>query len=183
MLTTAHHTRTAPARATVTRHIDAPIDRVFSLLADVHRWPRWGPFTSIGTAAHIEQPGVPHPIRLGRHQLRVTVTSPDAPYWLRYRLTGGPARALHNAEVTLSPSQDGGTELHWRATPTRHLPGTARWRTAALEAAVTELTAQLASAAEDPATTRAEWDRAGQHVAAASLRSPTAALAGDAVAA
>ena len=183
MLTTAHAIRTAPTRATVTRHVDASVDAVFALLADVHSWPRWGPFTATGTPAHSDQPGLPHPIRLGRHQLRVTVTAPDAPYWLRYRLTGGPARALHTAEVTLSPTDDGGTDLHWRATPTRHLPGTARRRTAALEAAVAGLAAQLASAAEDPAITRAEWAHAGHDVAAAPLRSPTAAPAGDAVAA
>jgi uncharacterized protein YndB with AHSA1/START domain len=180
---TAHATRAAPTRATVTRHIDAPIDTVFSLLADVHRWPHWGLFSATGTPVHIDQPGLPHPIRLGRHQLRVTVTSPDAPYWLRYRLTDGPARALHTAEVTLSPTDEGGTDLHWRATPTRHLPGTARRRTAALEAAVAELTAQLASAAEDPATTRAEWAHARHDVATAPLRSPTAVPAADAVAA
>jgi uncharacterized protein YndB with AHSA1/START domain len=153
MLTTARRIRTAATRATVTRHIDAPIGTVFSLLADAHSWPRWGPFTDTSTPAQIDRPGPPHPIRLGRHQLRVTLTAPDAPYWLRYRVTAGPARALHSAEVTLSPTDDGGTDLHWRATPTRRLPGT----TAALETAVAQLAAQLASAAEDPATTRVEW--------------------------
>ena len=140
---------------TVTRHIDAPIDTVFSLLADVHQWPLWGAFTDT-TTPHLDRPGISHPIRLGRHQLRVDVTSPDAPYWIHVRLTEGPAGSLHTAEVTLSPTDDGGTDLHWRATPTRHLPGTARRRTAALEAAMAGLVAQLASAAEDPATTRAE---------------------------
>ena len=157
MLTTARRIRTAPTRATVTRHIDAPIGTVFSLLADVHSWPRWGPFTDTSTPAHIDSPGLPHPIRLGRHLLRVELTSPDAPYWLRYRLTAGPTRALHTAEVTLSPTDDGGTDLHWRATPTRRLPGTTRRSAAALEAAVAQLAEQLASAAEDPATTRVEW--------------------------
>lgn len=157
MLTTARRIRTAATRATVTRHIDAPIGTVFSLLADVHNWPRWGPFTDTSTLAHIDRPGLPHPIRLGRHLLRVELTTPDAPYWLRYRLTVGPTRALHTAEVTLSPTDDGGTDLHWRATPTRRLPGTARRSIAALETAVAQLAAQLASAAEDPATTRVEW--------------------------
>ena len=183
MLTTARPTRTAPTRATVTRHIDAPIDTVFSLLADVHSWPRWGPFTDTGSPAHIDRPGVPHPIRLGRRQLHVALSSPDAPYWVRYRLTGGPARAQHTADVTLSPTDDGGTDLHWRATPTRHLPGTGRRRAAALEAAVAGVAAQLASAAEDPATTRAEWAHARHDAAAAPLRSLTAVPAGDAVAA
>ena len=166
MLTTARDTRTAPIRATVTRHIDAPVDRVFALLADVHDWPRWGPFTDTSTPAHIDRPGQPHPIRLGRHQLRVALTTPDAPYWLRYRLTAGPTRARHTAEVTLSPTDDGGTDLHWRAAPTRHLPGTARRSIAALEAAVTQLVARLASAAEDPATTRVEWAHARPDVTA-----------------
>ena len=124
----------------------------------------------------------PHPIRLGRRQLHVALSSPDAPYWVRYRLTGGPARTQHTAEVTLSPTEDGGTDLHWRATPTRHLPGTGRRRIAALEAAVAGVAAQLASAAEDPATTRAEWAHARHDVAAAPLRSLTAVPAGDAAA-
>ena len=119
----------------------------------------------------------------GRRQLHVDLSPPDAPYWVRYRLTGSPARAQHTADITLSPTDNGGTDLHWRATPTRHLPGTARRRTAALEAAVAGLAAQLASAAEDPATTRAEWAHARHDVAAAPLRSLTAVPAGDAVAA
>ena len=183
MLTTARRIRTAATRATVTRHIDAPVGTVFSLLADVHNWPRWGPFTDTSSAAHIDRPGLPHPIRLGRRELRVALTTPDAPYWLRYRLTDGPARALHTAEVTLSPTDDGGTDLHWRGTPTRHLPGTARRRAAALEAAVAELIAQLASAAEDPATTRAAWADARHDVPAAPLRGPTAVSARDTIAA
>src|SRR6476659_8130787 len=102
MLTT-HPPRTVPTPATVTRHIDAPVDTVFSLLADVHSWPRWGPFTDTGAPGHIDEPEVPHPIRLGRHQLHVVLSSPDAPYWVRYRLTGRPARTQHTADVTLSP--------------------------------------------------------------------------------
>jgi uncharacterized protein YndB with AHSA1/START domain len=183
MLTTARPAHTAPTRATVTRHIDAPIDTVFSLLADVHSWPRWGPFTDAGTPEHLDRPGVPHPIRLGRRQLHVALSSPDAPYWIRYRLTGGPARSQHSAEVTLSPTDDGGTDLHWRATPTRHVPGTARRRTAALEATVAGLAAELASAAEDPATTRAEWAHARHEVTPAPPRSSMAVPAGNAVAA
>jgi uncharacterized protein YndB with AHSA1/START domain len=183
MLTTARHAPTAPTRATVTRHIDAPMDTVFSLLADVHSWPRWGPFTDTGTPARTDQPEGPHPVRLGRHRLCVALSSPDAPYWVRYRLTGGPARNQHTAEVTLSPTDDGGTDLHWRAIPTRHLPGTARRRTAALETVVAGLAAQLASAAEDPATTRAEWAHARHDGATAPVRSPAAVPAGDAVAA
>lgn len=146
-----------PRRASVTRRIDAPVDAVFALLADVHAWPSWGPFAD-SPAAHLDRPGLlPHPVRLGRHDLRVLVTSPDAPYWLRYRLTSGPARVRHSAEVTLSPTADGGTELRWQATLTGSVPLLRRRRTAAIAATVSELMARLASSAEDAPTTRAEW--------------------------
>jgi uncharacterized protein YndB with AHSA1/START domain len=149
--------RVTAFRASLTRRIDAPVDAVFALLADVHAWPTWGPFAR-SAARHLDRPGVvPHPVRLGRHDLRVLVTSPDAPYWLRYRLTAGPFRARHSAEVTLSPTDDGGTELSWRATMTHVVPGIGRRRTAALTAEVSRLSAQLASAAEDAPTTRVEW--------------------------
>ena len=72
--------RSGPARrrggshATVTRRIDAPVERVFALLADVHAWPAWGPFGS-DPRPHLDRPGtLPHPVRLGRHDLRVLLT-------------------------------------------------------------------------------------------------------------
>lgn len=53
-------TRSATTHASVTRHIDAPIDTVFSLLADVHQWPLWGGFTDT-TTPHLDRPGISHP--------------------------------------------------------------------------------------------------------------------------
>jgi uncharacterized protein YndB with AHSA1/START domain len=153
--TTIRHTRSAASSATVSRGIDAPVETVWGLLADVHIWPRWGPFTNTG--ADIDQLGLAYPIRLDRHRLRVSVISRDAPYRLRYRVASGPAGARHSAEVTLSSTDDGGTELRWRATQSRRMPGWARRPKATLVTAVTELAAQLASTAEDPPTTRAEW--------------------------
>jgi uncharacterized protein YndB with AHSA1/START domain len=157
MIATAHHSRPTISPAAVTRRVDAPVETVWALLADVHTWPRWGPFSHTGTSAHIDQPGLSHPIRLGRHQLRIAVTSPDAPYWLRYQVTTGPSGVKHSAEVTLSPTDDGGTELQWRAAPTHGLVAISRRRRTTLTATIAELTARLASAAEDQPTTRAEW--------------------------
>ncbi len=157
MFATAHRSAPTIAPTAVIRRIDAPVDTVWALLADVHTWPRWGPFSHTGAPVHIDRPGLSHPIRLGRHQLRVALTSPDAPYWLGYQVTAGPSGVQHSAEVTLSPTDDGGTELQWRAARTHGLAALSRRRRATLTAAVAELTARLASAAEDPPTTRAEW--------------------------
>ena len=133
--------------ATVTRHIGAPAAEVWHLLADLHAWPGWGPF-STDPAPHLHRPGVAHPLRLGRRRLLVRVTSPDAPYWLRYRLTSDRHALDHHAEVTLSPTSDGGTDLHWRATLSDGLAGFRKRRVRSLERLARELSQDLAARAE-----------------------------------
>ncbi|MCW2767763.1 MAG: Polyketide cyclase / dehydrase and lipid transport, partial [Nocardioides sp.] len=102
--TTIRNTRSAASSPTVSRRIAAPVETVWALLEDLRGWPRWGPFTQAGARLDIYQPGLAHPIRLGRHGLGVAVISRVAPYRLRYRVVSGPARARHSAEVTLSPT-------------------------------------------------------------------------------
>jgi uncharacterized protein YndB with AHSA1/START domain len=154
--TTPRHRCSVASSVTVSRRIDAPVDTVWALLADVHEWPGWSSLTNTCTRTHSDQPELAHPIRLGRHRLRVAV-SPDTPFQLRSWLASAPTGALHPAVVTLSPTDDGRTELHWQVPPSRGIFGSARHRQQTLVRAVTELEAQLASTAEDPPTTRAEW--------------------------
>jgi uncharacterized protein YndB with AHSA1/START domain len=168
MFATTRRSRPTTSPAAMSRRINAPIETVWALLADIHAWPRWGPFSDNSQPAHIDLPGLPHPIRLGRHQLRVAISPLDAPYWLQYRLTAGPAGARHEANITLAPTDDGATELQWHASGAPRMNGIIRRQQAALVTAVTDLTAHLASAAEDQPTTRAEWaNRADQPVAKA----------------
>ena len=156
MFATARRPRPTDHPADVSRRVEAPIETVWALLADIHAWPRWGPFSDSAKPTHLDLPGLPHPVRLGRHRLRVTIWALDAPYWLKYRLTSGPAGARHEASMTLSPIDDGATELRWHAQAAPRMTGILR-RQATLVAAVTDLMANLASAAEDQPTTRAEW--------------------------
>ncbi len=120
-------------RLTLSRHIDAPVEAVWSLIAGLHQ----------------------QPARFGRHRLDVDI-SPGRGYPLRYRLTTGHAVPVYSAEIKLSPSHDGGAEMAWeiarRSSPWRGRGGHAKFA-----AAVAEFAARLASQAEDLPTTRAEW--------------------------
>jgi len=135
---------------TQSRRIEAPIDTVSTLLSDTRSWSRWGPLSDAGFAAELK----PKPMRLGRHQLRVKVVSPDAPFWTRIQVHTSGGRYSHIADVTLTPLDDGSTDLSWRATLTGPLPDLTGRRRAHLQRAMSELTGQLASYAEDPPTTR-----------------------------
>lgn len=154
--TTRRRTRSVASTLTVTRHIDATVEAVWALLADVHEWPRWSSLTCTCTSTHGDQPDLAHPIRFGRNRLRVAV-SPDAPFQLRSWLSSAPTGALHPSVVTLSPTGGGGTELRWQVPPSRGILGSVRHDQATLVREVAGLAAQLASTAEDPPTTRAEW--------------------------
>lgn len=144
--------------ASVTRSIDAPADQVWNLLADVHSWPRWGPFNDTETSADSAHADGPRSIRLGgRRNLQILVTTPDAPCWLRYRATSAAGRYSHTAEVTVWTTAGGGTELSWQGSLSGSLPDLSGRRLARLTASVTRLLARLASYAEDAPTTRVEW--------------------------
>ena len=137
---------------TVSTSVAVPVDQLCPLIADVRRWPRWGPFTPVPGD---RRNGRPQAIRLGRRLVRLQVTAPDAPYWLRYEART--AGFSHTADVTLSPTEEGGTEVSWRARLDGGLPGIAGRRRSRLAAEVARLLAALASYAEDAPTTRLEW--------------------------
>lgn len=145
-------------RYTLYRHIDAPVETVWSLIADAQSWPRWGPFTGTGTGTSRRSDGLDRhrqPVRLGRHRLHVDAFV-GREYRLRYRLSG---RAVvdHSGEITLTPGSDGGTELTWAMARRRPRSWRDRGRDAKAAGAVAELAARLASTAEDRPMTRAEW--------------------------
>ena len=135
---------------TQSRRIGAPIHVVSMLLSDTRTWPVWGPLSDAGFAPDL----TPKPMRYGSRKLWVKVLSPDAPYWTRMRVHTPGGRFSHIADLTLTPLEGGSTDLSWRATLTGPLPDLTGRRRARLERAVSELTAQLASYAEDPPTTR-----------------------------
>ena len=102
-----------------TRTSDAPIERVWELLADHRGYPRW---TTL-TGAELEREGDPPPNGVGA--IRVLSTGPgksreevvafEPPTHLAYTLLSGlPARG-YRADVRLSPDAAGGTRIEWRS--------------------------------------------------------------------
>lgn len=121
-------------RLTLSRHIDATLETVGSLIADLHQ----------------------QPLRLGRYRLHVD-TSTGLDYRLKYRLTTGHAVLAHSVQITLHAGHDGGTELAWAVPRRRLVSRRGRGRHARAAAAMAELAARLAATAEDRPMTRAEW--------------------------
>jgi uncharacterized protein YndB with AHSA1/START domain len=158
--------------AAVSRRIDAPVPVVWSLLTDLDTWSRWTPLTRAGGGITSSW----RPLRYGRRPLRVRVSSPDAPFWVRVHVSAPAGRFSHLADVTLTPLPDGGTHLAWRATLTGGLADLTGRRRARLSRAVTRLAGHLAAYAEDPPTTRlSHADSAAAVAAARTSRSEPAA--------
>jgi uncharacterized protein YndB with AHSA1/START domain len=107
---------------------------VFALLADGSTWPSWSPIDSF----ELVEPGDGTPEGLGAIRIfhtargrrvshsreRVVTVQPDEVF--SYVLVSGLPIWDYQAVITLSPSDGGGTSIHWRSTFRAKIPGTGR---------------------------------------------------------
>jgi uncharacterized protein YndB with AHSA1/START domain len=107
---------------------------VFALLADGSTWPSWSPIDSFELA----EPGDGSPEGLGAVRLfhtargrrvstsreRVVTVQPNEVF--SYVLISGLPIRDYQAVITLSPTDTGGTSIHWRSTFRAKVPGTGR---------------------------------------------------------
>jgi uncharacterized protein YndB with AHSA1/START domain len=101
----------------------APAERLFALLADARSWPRWTAFDE----AEVEQGeglGEVRRFRTGRVRSRERITGFEPPRRFAYELLSGLPVRDYEAEVTLSPTSAGGTEVRWHSTFQAKVPGT-----------------------------------------------------------
>ena len=107
-------------RINVTDTSLAPPDRVFALLIDTAGWPDWAPMTS-GT---LEQPAPgPEPEGVGAIRRFTTgrtvsverVVAFERDRAFTYELVSGLPLRDYRADVTLTPTRDGGTEVTWHS--------------------------------------------------------------------
>jgi hypothetical protein len=106
---------------------------VWALLSDVTTWSAWAPFD----ASELVEPGAPDPngvgaqrrFRRGRRTTVERVVAFDPPGHFAYALVSG-LRGVrdYRADVTLTPSATGGTDIVWRSSFASSAPG-AGWMT------------------------------------------------------
>jgi uncharacterized protein YndB with AHSA1/START domain len=147
----------AGGSAVTIRRLSVPPREVWGLLADVDAWPRWGPFRRADRPMRPSVPGLPRPVRYGRHLLQVVLSSPDPPYWLRYRLVVGAGRQVVAGEITLAPTDDGGTEVRWDSAATAAAGWAERRRARQVATRVPPVLEALAAYVESPVGAVDAW--------------------------
>lgn len=131
----------------------APPEAVWALLADVTTWSSWGAWDSATLQREApgggEDVGAVRELRLGRTRSVEELTALEPGRRMAYRLTGGnlPVRD-YAAEVTLSPTPEGGTEIAWRSAFNAKLPGAGGVVARRLEPFLADTIQRVARAAE-----------------------------------
>jgi uncharacterized protein YndB with AHSA1/START domain len=124
----------------VYRHVDAPVETVWEIISNHRAYPLW---TSMRTA-RLEQEGSPHPDGIGAIRFlgvgpigaREQMLDFDPPHHLAYTILSGPPVRGYRADMVLSPTSDGGTDLRWTGGFDSAPPGAGRACRAVLERAL-----------------------------------------------
>jgi uncharacterized protein YndB with AHSA1/START domain len=127
--------------------------QVWALLADGDRWPEWSSFDGF----RILEPGPDggrlgstHELAKGKKQRTVeTVVELVPEQRFSYVLVSGLPLDDYRADVDLSPTADGGTEIRWRSTFRSQRPGTGWFFKLVLGKFIKDTAKQLAAAAVD----------------------------------
>ena len=110
----------APTTIAATRQTSAPLESVWSLVADLDTWPSWAPIRD----PVLEELGSPTAggvgaLRRFRTAMGVTrerVIGFDPPTSFAYQLVSGLPLRDYRSEVVLAARTDGGTDITWRST-------------------------------------------------------------------
>jgi len=138
-------------RVLVAARSDAPVERVWAVLADARRWREWTPLRT----SELEREGSPDPDGVGALRrfgagpvrTREEVVEFEPPHRLVYEMRGGMPIRGYRAEVTLTP-WGAGTEIAWRSRFEPLIPGTGALLRVLLRAIVGDLARRMARRSE-----------------------------------
>jgi uncharacterized protein YndB with AHSA1/START domain len=146
LLAVAHVVVEATARS------DAPREVVWRVLADGRSWSEWGDWQT----TEYEREGDPPPDGVGaiRRFTRRPVTTREEvvlfepPSRFAYELLAGIPVRNYRADVTLTDSGDGGTNIHWESRFDVKVPGTAFFFRPFIRRVIGDVARQLAAGAD-----------------------------------
>lgn len=108
------------ARSTV---IDAPPERIYPLINDLHAWERWSPWAQLDPGQEITYDGSPLGAgaimswagnsKVGAGKMKIAESSPNERVRLRLQLIK-PMQALHDIQIDLTALGETRTEVIWR---------------------------------------------------------------------
>jgi uncharacterized protein YndB with AHSA1/START domain len=138
-------------RIHVAARSDAPVERVWAVLADARRWREWTPLRT----SELEREGSPDPDAVGALRrfgagplvTREEVVGFEPPHRLVSEMRSGMPVRGYRAEVTLTP-WGSGTEIAWRSRFEPRIPGTGPLLRALLGAIAGDIARRLARRAE-----------------------------------
>jgi uncharacterized protein YndB with AHSA1/START domain len=136
----------------VYRHADAPRDLVWSLLEDHRGYSGWNPFPQAqlereGEGA-VNGVGAIRFLGAGRIGAREEMLEHDPPRLLAYTILSGMPVRGYRADVVLTETTDGGTDIRWTGGFDSAPPGLARLLRGFLDRTLQGLATRLAREAE-----------------------------------
>jgi uncharacterized protein YndB with AHSA1/START domain len=94
----------------------APPSAVWAQLADVSKWTEWGSWSKVEVEGGGEHgPGAIRVLDRWPYHLRERVTDWVPNERMGYELVDGMKLEGYRATITLEPTPDGGTRIHWRS--------------------------------------------------------------------
>ena len=131
-------------------------DAVWQLLADVTTWPSWSSFDEASYEREGDTDrhglGAIRRLRIKKLRSREHVLAFDPPRHFAYDYEGSLPLKNYRGDVTLTPSADGsgGTRITWHSEFDTKIPGIGWGMRRSMKKVLTDLSAQLAKAAESP---------------------------------
>jgi uncharacterized protein YndB with AHSA1/START domain len=111
-------------RFTITRSLDAPVDRVWEIIGDPGASPGPGVDVRVERPGEADGTGLVRVVKVGLTTAHEEITDVGPGHFIRYRMIKGAPVRGYTSSVALEASPDGGTLVSWKARFRPVVPGT-----------------------------------------------------------